>query len=114
MDEILQIDSSVSPIVSSPALRETLRVGSICNNARLNEEGNFIGQSTDVALLEVLSVFGISDDRMVCVSPFRHSWKLTVTRDLTAPWSDRSTRNRNLWPLAAPSNQIRLQENVAS
>ena len=114
MDETLQINSSFSPAVSSPALRETLRVGSICNNARLNEEGNFIGQSTDVALLEVLTIFGISDDRIVCVSPFQCPWKLTVTRNLTAPWSDRSIRNRNSWPLAVPSSPIRLQENVVS
>jgi len=42
-----------------------LEIGSICNNASAsrNEHGVYIGQSTDVALLNVLPAFGMSDQR---------------------------------------------------
>jgi P-type Ca2+ transporter type 2C len=44
-----------------------MEIGSICNNASLGrrENGKFVGQSTDVALLEVLDVFGLEDARRV-------------------------------------------------
>lgn len=32
----------------------------------VNEPGKFVGQSTDVALLNVLPFFGMSDQRAVC------------------------------------------------
>jgi P-type Ca2+ transporter type 2C len=44
-----------------------MEIGAICNNASLErrENGKFVGQSTDVALLEVLDVFGLEDARRV-------------------------------------------------
>lgn len=44
-----------------------MEIGALCNNASLmrNEHGEYVGQSTDVALLNVLDVFGISDQRQV-------------------------------------------------
>ncbi len=70
VDETIHFDpSSSTPYAGtiSPAMRKALEIGSFCNNASLlrNEDGVFVGQSTDVALLNVLSVAGISDRRNV-------------------------------------------------
>ncbi|EGO00590.1 hypothetical protein SERLA73DRAFT_166884 [Serpula lacrymans var. lacrymans S7.3] len=65
VDEIVHVDTGPSTESISPAVRKALEVGSLCNNASLssNEDGVLVGQSTDVALLNVLSVFGIPDQR---------------------------------------------------
>lgn len=47
----------------SEALRRTITIGNICNNAFKNNENVTVGQSTDVALLEVVSTFGLTDAR---------------------------------------------------
>ncbi|KAL4263970.1 High affinity Ca2+/Mn2+ P-type ATPase-like protein [Pleurotus pulmonarius] len=49
----------------SPAIKRAIDIGVLCNNASLvkNENGIFVGQSTDVALLNVLDVFGLPDKR---------------------------------------------------
>ena len=49
----------------TPSLRKTLSIGSLCNNAVKNDEGTYVGQSTDVALLNVLALFNMSDERQV-------------------------------------------------
>ena len=72
VDEMVRIDPSVPVMPAeriSPALTKTIEIGSLCNNASLtrNEHGEFVGQSTDVALLNVLDVFGIPDQRQVRV-----------------------------------------------
>lgn len=46
-------------------MRKTLEIGCFCNNAFKNEDGVHVGQSTDVALLNVLGVFGMLDLREV-------------------------------------------------
>lgn len=68
MDEHIKIDSSTSynDVAISPALRKSLEIGCLCNNAFKNEEGVHLGQSTDVALLNILSQFGMVDLREVC------------------------------------------------
>lgn len=45
-------------------------IGALCNNASLvrNEDGAYVGQSTDVALLNVLEIFGLPDRRPVSSS----------------------------------------------
>ncbi|KAF8058702.1 Ca-transporting ATPase [Lyophyllum atratum] len=68
VDETAHLDpSSTAPYTASisPALRKTMDIGAICNNASLvrNEDGVYVGQSTDVALLNVLEVFGLPDRR---------------------------------------------------
>ncbi|EIN06438.1 Ca-transporting ATPase [Punctularia strigosozonata HHB-11173 SS5] len=66
VDEVVTIDPhSAMPQAKrlSPAMTRTLEIGSLCNNATLNEEGHYVGQATDVALLNVLSQFGLSDQR---------------------------------------------------
>jgi P-type Ca2+ transporter type 2C len=70
VDEVTKIDPhSTSPQAKrlSPAMARTLEIGSICNNATRHEDGQYVGQATDVALLNVLSQFEMSDQRQVCV-----------------------------------------------
>ncbi|THH18312.1 hypothetical protein EW146_g2633 [Bondarzewia mesenterica] len=67
VDEAVTVDPSspIPPSRVSPALTKALEIGSLCNNASLsrNEEGIYVGQSTDVALLNILSTFGMPDPR---------------------------------------------------
>jgi Ca2+-transporting ATPase len=67
VDELVCVNPSAPapPTHFSPALRKTLEVGAFCNDASTarNEDGNYVGQPTDVALLNVLSVFGLPDPR---------------------------------------------------
>lgn len=73
VDETVHIDPSapVKPERISPALAKAMEIGSLCNNASTtrNEDGEYVGQSTDVALLNVLDVFGIPDQRSVSYYP---------------------------------------------
>jgi P-type Ca2+ transporter type 2C len=56
----------------SAALRKALDIGALCNNTSMsrNEDGVYVGQSTDVALLNALAVFGMVDRREVGFSFF--------------------------------------------
>ena len=72
IDETILVDSapeSAAPLMENHlhSIRKLLEVGSICNNASAarNANGVYIGQSTDVALLNVLSPFGLDDMRQV-------------------------------------------------
>ena len=67
VDELVHIDASQAHKDGhiSVAVRKTLEIGCLCNNAFKNEEGMHVGQSTDVALLNVLGVFGMIDMREV-------------------------------------------------
>ena len=70
VDETVHLDpSSNAPYTASisPALRKAMDIGALCNNASLirNEDGVFVGQSTDVAFLHVLERFGLPDRRPV-------------------------------------------------
>jgi len=70
MDETVFLDpTSSQPYTGnvSAAIRRALDIGAICNNASLvkNEDGIYVGQSTDVALLNVLQLFGVPDRRQV-------------------------------------------------
>jgi len=72
VDETVFLDpSSTIPYTGSvsPAIRRALDIGALCNNASIirNEDGVFVGQSTDVALLNVLQLFGVPDRREVCI-----------------------------------------------
>jgi Ca2+-transporting ATPase len=53
----------------SDALRRNIAIGNLCNNAFRNNEGVNVGQSTDVALLDVVTTFGLQDQRTVCHAP---------------------------------------------
>ncbi|KDR75583.1 hypothetical protein GALMADRAFT_248070 [Galerina marginata CBS 339.88] len=68
VDETAFLDpSSTIPYTGtvSPAIKKALDIGALCNNASItrNEDGVYVGQSTDVALLNVLQLFGVSDRR---------------------------------------------------
>ncbi|ETW74623.1 P-type ATPase [Heterobasidion irregulare TC 32-1] len=67
VDEAVTIDPSspTPPHRVSAALSKTLKIGALCNNASItrNEEGIHVGQSTDVALLNILPVFDMPDPR---------------------------------------------------
>lgn len=68
VDEAIALDPSASTppnVQITPSLRKVLTIGSLCNNAIRSEDGQFVGQSTDVALLNVLSLFGMGDQRQV-------------------------------------------------
>ncbi|KAG9093661.1 High affinity Ca2+/Mn2+ P-type ATPase-like protein, partial [Ceratobasidium sp. UAMH 11750] len=66
VDHITDVDPSGSSPSSishvTPAVRKTLEIGEICNNAFRNTEGVNAGQSTDVAMPNVLAEFGVKDE----------------------------------------------------
>ncbi|ORX54116.1 PMR1-type calcium-transporting P-type ATPase [Hesseltinella vesiculosa] len=76
-----------APTQYSEALRQTLRIGNLCNNAQRTEDGKFIGQPTDMALLDVLQRSGLRDERpdfhRVAEQPFNSDLKYmtVVCRD---------------------------------
>ncbi|KAI0251244.1 hypothetical protein BJV78DRAFT_1347157 [Lactifluus subvellereus] len=82
VDEPVHIDPTTPapPSRVSSALRKTLDVGALCNNASAarNEDGNYVGQATDVALLNTLSVFGLPDPRQT----FTRSFERPFSSDL--------------------------------
>lgn len=55
---------------ASSAVGKMLEVGALCNNAVRDETGTFVGQATDVALLNVLTAFDMPDPRQVCSFSF--------------------------------------------
>lgn len=57
--------AAASTVKLSPAMLKALYVGCLCNNAFANEHGVNVGQATDVALLNVLEKFGVTDVREV-------------------------------------------------
>ncbi|KAI8377809.1 PMR1-type calcium-transporting P-type ATPase [Radiomyces spectabilis] len=52
-----------APTTLSDALRQTLLIGNLCNNAYVSEQGTYIGQPTDIALLDVVLRSGLKDER---------------------------------------------------
>lgn len=48
----------------TPAIARTLQVGNLCNNVRTSTEtGKHVGNPTDMALIDLIAKFGMSDDR---------------------------------------------------
>lgn len=68
VDDLIKLDPAPPPDRRSPALLKTAQVGAICNNARRNEEGAIVGQSTDVALLNVLDVLELGPQKEVSIA----------------------------------------------
>ncbi|KAG8995566.1 High affinity Ca2+/Mn2+ P-type ATPase-like protein [Tulasnella sp. JGI-2019a] len=65
VDEVINMDTHANGKAPElPALLKTVTIGSLCNNAFKNEEGVCVGQATDVALLNVMEAFGMSDPRL--------------------------------------------------
>ncbi|KAF9897496.1 High affinity Ca2+/Mn2+ P-type ATPase-like protein, partial [Lobosporangium transversale] len=46
-----------------PGLRRLLQVGNLCNNSFLDEHSKWIGQPTDIALIQILQSLGLTDER---------------------------------------------------
>ncbi|CAE7208909.1 unnamed protein product [Rhizoctonia solani] len=67
VDHIINVETGfgtrMNTSVVTPAVRKTLEIGGLCNNAFRNTEGINVGQSTDVAMLNVLAEFGVRDER---------------------------------------------------
>jgi Ca2+-transporting ATPase len=65
VDENIHVDVPRSTV--SPAARKLLEIGSLCNNSSMSKdgEGKYVGQSTDVALMNILSSFNMPDQRQV-------------------------------------------------
>ncbi|KAG2109397.1 uncharacterized protein F5147DRAFT_798654 [Suillus discolor] len=63
VDENIHVDDP-RPTIST-AVRKLLEIGSLCNNSSMSKdgEGKYVGQSTDVALMNVLSSFDMPDQR---------------------------------------------------
>jgi Ca2+-transporting ATPase len=64
LDQTKKVDVNLHP-----GLRQLLQVGNLCNNAFLDEHSKWIGQPTDIALIDILSALGVSDERPVCDLP---------------------------------------------
>ncbi|CAG8726899.1 16330_t:CDS:1, partial [Acaulospora colombiana] len=80
VDELKQLQVGVAHHGRiSEALRKTIAVGNICNNAFKNAAGTTVGQSTDIALVEVVSTFGLQDSRdgftRIAEQPFNSEFK---------------------------------------
>lgn len=52
----------------SPAIAKSALVGNLCNNSFRNEQGAFVGQATEVALLNVLPILNLDDERKVSLT----------------------------------------------
>ncbi|CAE6464561.1 unnamed protein product [Rhizoctonia solani] len=67
VDHLVNVETGfgtrINTNVITPAVRKTLEIGGLCNNAFRNSEGVNVGQSTDVAMLNVLAEFGVRDER---------------------------------------------------
>ena len=58
------LPNSVRSGYSEAALKLVL-IGNLCNNAFRNQQGQNVGQSTEVALLNVITALGLRDEREV-------------------------------------------------
>jgi P-type Ca2+ transporter type 2C len=68
IDETLNMEKAAAISESpSPAMLKLFEVGALCNNSSTvrNEDKKWLGQSTDVALLNVLDVLELPDPRPV-------------------------------------------------
>jgi len=65
-DDIVNIENSqpTSTFSYSEAIRKLLSIGNLCNHSFLNE-GIVVGQSTEVALMNVIKRIGLQDEREV-------------------------------------------------
>jgi Ca2+-transporting ATPase len=67
VDEVVEFADGHPPLAASAssAVRKTLEIGNLCNNAFEDDEGVVVGQATDVAILNVVTAFGAKDHRKV-------------------------------------------------
>ncbi|KAA1109792.1 High affinity Ca2+/Mn2+ P-type ATPase-like protein [Puccinia graminis f. sp. tritici] len=90
----------------SDVILKTLEIANLCVNAYRNQDGTNVGTSTEVALLNVLTILGVEDCRPLfnrkSETPFTSeakyssvvgSFKTTDSRPSNAPLSPRSSRS---------------------
>ncbi|CAB4382590.1 unnamed protein product [Rhizophagus irregularis] len=65
------------PTKTSSAMREVLKIGGVCNNASINENGKKYGQATDVALLDVIIKMNMEDE----IKSFRRTSEIPFNSD---------------------------------
>lgn len=100
MLDLTQRDSI--PHSQGRALTRTLLVGNLCNNSHRDERGENVGQATDVAMVNVLRVFGIEDKRPY----FKRSNETAFSSETkfmsaTGSFADGTGNNSAAAPLAA-------------
>ncbi|KIY69789.1 calcium-transporting P [Cylindrobasidium torrendii FP15055 ss-10] len=67
VDEVIYLDPDSAPPSQLPAaVRKAVDIGALCNNSsvRRNQDGHFVGQATDVALLNILYHLQLPDRRV--------------------------------------------------
>ncbi|KAN0125537.1 P-type ATPase [Russula decolorans] len=108
VDELVFVDPAAPapPAHVSPALRKTLEVGALCNDASIarDEDGNYVGQATDVALLNVLSVFGLPDPRQTFKRVFERPFS-SETKSMAISGTH-TTSNANVSHLNGPGREL--------
>ncbi|KAI9441314.1 E1-E2 ATPase-domain-containing protein [Lactarius indigo] len=99
--ELVGIDPSspAPPARVSPALRETFEFGTLCNNvsATRKEDDAFVGQATDVALLNALFLFNLPNPRQTFTCVFEYPFS-SESRSLAVS----GTRGVSDWRRAGP------------
>ncbi|PWN29113.1 calcium-transporting P [Jaminaea rosea] len=81
-----KIDAKELPDSPSPSLARTLLVGNLCNNARRDEKGEYVGQATDVAMASVVRHDARGSFTRTAEMPFSSETKwMSVTGTLTVP-----------------------------
>ncbi|CAG8750385.1 8145_t:CDS:2, partial [Acaulospora morrowiae] len=79
------------PNKTSPAMREVIKIGGLCNDAIIDDEEKKFGQATDVALLDVLYKMGmeniIKEYQRITEVPFNsdQKWMSVVCRHKNEP-----------------------------
>ncbi|KAG5518261.1 hypothetical protein PMAC_003057 [Pneumocystis sp. 'macacae'] len=61
----ISLDSKKPLFTNDKTLKCLLNIANLCNNARKNNDREFIGQSTDVAIMELIERYGYNDNRMI-------------------------------------------------
>ncbi|KAI9261746.1 PMR1-type calcium-transporting P-type ATPase [Sporodiniella umbellata] len=62
-DQISYDCEYTAPTKMTDALRQTLKIGNLCNNSQIGEGGKIYGQPTEMALLDVVIRSGLTDER---------------------------------------------------
>ena len=68
LPSLLTYSQPIHPLDPNSGLAMCLKIGNLCSNAHMDSDGSALGQPTEVALLKVLSRFGLKDEREVMKS----------------------------------------------
>lgn len=76
---IFDVDNDPPILTRDDAQARLFLIGNLCNASHLDRTGVNVGQATEVALMNVLPIVGLKDQREVSLRPFPSS---TVTDDV--------------------------------